>query len=163
MFKGESEMQMRNLNWAVGALAVAAIFAVAVNVPAEGPGPWPDTRLTHVEQVKRAFPGERVLAFSTWDEDDQTWRTRVSRVQRPRLRRGEGVPCPFDYADACKSDTNCESELDKACRDHGHGGVNKESVRIITHADGSKTCSGDGTENGAKPFITFNATTSGGR
>ena len=57
---------------------------------------------------------------------------------------------------SCDSQQDCAAKTDEMCKDAGHGGVDKESVSVITHADGSKTCSGNCESDGAVAFVTCN-------
>lgn len=60
-------------------------------------------------------------------------------------------PRPFG---ACDSQEECTNETDELCEGAGHGGVDEATVAVTTHADGSRTCSGDCSEGGAVALIT---------
>ena len=66
-------------------------------------------------------------------------------------RRPFDGPLPFG---ACDSDEECEEETDQMCADAGHEGVDEETVAVVSHTDGSQTCSGDCLEGGAVAFVT---------
>ena len=74
----------------------------------------------------------------------------VSWYRRGERRPFDG-PLPFG---ACDSDQECEEETDQMCADAGHGGVDEDSVMVVSHVDGSQTCSGDCLEGGAVAFVT---------
>ena len=61
-----------------------------------------------------------------------------------------------DVKDSCRSTADCERETTIMCNDAGHGGIKAGTARVVTHADGSKTCSADCEKNGAVAFVTCN-------
>ena len=74
----------------------------------------------------------------------------VSWFRRSERRPFDG-PLPFG---ACDSQQDCEDETEIMCADAGHEGVDEDSVTIVSHLDGSSTCSGDCLEGGAVAFVT---------
>jgi hypothetical protein len=55
---------------------------------------------------------------------------------------------------ACDSQQECEQKTDDLCQDSGNGKVKPTSVKITTHSDGTKSCTGNCASNGAVAFIT---------
>ena len=53
----------------------------------------------------------------------------------------------------CDSDAECKAKVKKLCKDAKHCGVKEGTVSITTHDNGSKTCSGDCSCNGAIAFV----------
>jgi hypothetical protein len=55
---------------------------------------------------------------------------------------------------ACDSQQECEQKADDLCQDSGNGKVKPTTVKIATHTDGTKSCTGNCSANGAVAFIT---------
>jgi hypothetical protein len=124
MFKGESEMQMRNLNWAVGALAVAAIFAVAVG---EGP------------DAKRTVTLQGAHSGVTFGECDAV---QPACTYRPEV---------FAPLSTCDSKEECNKkarEFDVCKNDEG---INEGKTTTQKDANGANSCWGE-CNNGKKWF-----------
>lgn len=88
---------------------------------------------------KRATPENIRGRFTSHSFDSVSWHRRANR--------------PLG---SCDSQGDCEAKTEEMCKNAGHDGVDKDSVRITVHADGSKTCSGDCSSNGAVAFVTCN-------
>jgi hypothetical protein len=133
-----------------------------------------DFRMAPLEQVKKInthlrerTDGADTLTIMTWDGQgegehivlagDRNIQTRVRALTAKRrfdsVSWSHRANRPYG---TCDSQAECERKTDEMCDDAGHGGVNKPTVRVITHADGSKTCSGDCDANGAVAFVTCN-------
>ena len=63
---------------------------------------------------------------------------------------------PIRLHGACDTQDECEDRTDDMCDRAGHGGVREVTVRITTHLDGSRTCSGDCDSGGAVAFVSCN-------
>jgi hypothetical protein len=75
-----------------------------------------------------------------------------------RLPRWAGdrsaIASPTLPSGACDSDAECEAETERMCKDAGHGGVKKPTVKITKHVNSDgKTCSGDCEYDGAVAFV----------
>ena len=133
-----------------------------------------DFRMAPLEQVKKInallrerTDGAETLTIMTWDGQGEgehivlaTNRNTQTKVRAlTAKRRFDSVSWSHranrPYG-TCDSQSECERKTDEMCSDAGHTGVNKPTVRIVTHADGSKTCSGDCDANGAVAFVTCN-------
>jgi hypothetical protein len=64
------------------------------------------------------------------------------------------VPVGIAPLGSCDSQTDCEAKTEVMCKNAGHDGVDKATVEVTTHLDGSKTCSGTCKEGGAVAFVT---------
>jgi hypothetical protein len=157
----------------VGLMLVQVLFA-ADKAQVDGKARPVDYRMTPLEQVKkvnshlrdRAGAGETMTVMA-WDGVGDGRHLIVDPSQattaelRERLSSGS-----FDSVSwhrrarrplgSCDSTDDCEKKIDEMCRDAGHNGVDRDTVQVITHVDGSKTCSGDCTSNGAIAFVTCN-------
>jgi len=157
---------------------VLGILVVQAPVASEGPlagvSGLVDFRMAPLEQVKKINAQLRdrtdaaeTLTIMTWDGQgegehivlagDRNTATRVRAVTAKR--RFDSVSWSHrsnrPYG-TCDSQSECERKTEEMCDDAGHVGVKKPTVRIVTHADGSKTCSGDCSANGAIAFVTCN-------
>ena len=173
---------MRNWPKPVALLPPLLIGVVLVATPlashegGDAPG-LVDFRMAPLEQAKkinsqlqsRNGAGQTKTVMSTsWAEDSDGRHLVFDGVQSPatvafQLSNGfdsvswyEPAPWIPRPAGSCDSDEECEDATDSMCEDAGHGGVDGETVTITSHADGSKTCSGDCESNGAVAFVTCN-------
>jgi hypothetical protein len=92
-----------------------------------------------VVDSSRATPAEIRARLASGSFDSVSWHRRA--------RRPTG---------SCDSTEDCEKKINEMCRDAGHNGVDRDTVQVVTHIDGSKTCSGDCKSNGAIAFVTCN-------
>jgi hypothetical protein len=134
-----------------------------------------DHRMAPLEQVKkingqaqtRGALGEETLTVMSWNGsgDGEHLILRGESATREKVRglfkRGrfssiswnQLAPNPFG---SCDSQAECEKKTRELCEEAGHDGVKSATVSITTHSDGSKTCSGDCSANGAVAFVTCN-------
>lgn len=137
---------------------------------------WVDFRMAPMEQAKkinqqlvaRKGAGE-TMTLMRWDGrgDGHHLIINSSRTSPTDLRRNLANQV-FDSVSwhgrlnrnrprgSCDSDAECREKTEEMCKAAGHGGVRRTTVRVIVHADGSKTCSGDCLANGAIAFVTCN-------
>jgi hypothetical protein len=155
---------------------VGLVFAqVPVPSDADGDGAAAlvDFRMAPLEQAKkinghlrhRHGAGETMTVMA-WDGKGEGRHlilgrsgTDAARMTRRFARRGFHSVSWYDPprpAGSCDSQAECEAKTDEMCEDAGHGGVKKTTVSITVHIDGSKTCSGDCSSNGAVAFVTCN-------
>jgi hypothetical protein len=73
-------------------------------------------------------------------ERNSDWRVRG-------FNRPVSMTCPA-------TDTECKKKTKQMCEDAGHCGVKEGTAKVIVHADGSRTCAGDCSCNGAIAFVT---------
>jgi len=159
-------------------LLLVSIVLVQVPVASEGDGPGiaglVDFRMAPLEQVKKinlqlqARKGiGQALTVMSWDGTGDGQHLILGEAQatpdnlRRQLSSGEIDSVSWHHnpgqpTGTCDSDEECEDKTDEMCGDAGHGGVDRDSVTITMHADGSKTCSGDCESNGAVAFVTCN-------
>jgi hypothetical protein len=170
---------MRNrLRLVVPLVFVSGLLLVQAPVASDRDGPTTpglvDFRMAPLEQVKkinsqlrdRAGASE-TLTIMTWDGvGDANHLILNGETPRPTRIRALTTRRDFDSVSwghrsrrplgSCDSQAECERKTEEMCKAAGHNGVNKGTVSIVTHADGSKTCSGDCNANGAVAFVTCN-------
>jgi hypothetical protein len=164
-----NRMRVRCLLVALGA-SCAAFAAIPEAQPAPE-GPLVDYRMTALEQARRihAVMSERQDRGATMTvmrlRDDPAGdyhhivlapgQATPDNVREQLFRPGvDGVswdePRPLG---ACDSQRECEQKTNDLCENSGNGKVKPTTVRITTHTDGSKSCSGDCSANGAAAFV----------
>jgi hypothetical protein len=133
-----------------------------------------DYRMAPLEQVKkinrhmrdRNGAGE-TMTVMCWDGVGEGRHIIIDQKRAtPDNIRGRSTNRSFDSVSwhrranrplgSCDSQGDCEAKTDEMCKNAGHDGVDKDTVTITVHADGSKTCSGDCSSNGAVAFVTCN-------
>jgi hypothetical protein len=175
---------MRNrMKLAALPLAIFVLGLVVVQAPVasegdrEAAGPaLVDFRMAPLEQVKkinaqvrsRAGEASETLTIMTLDGEGEGEHVILTGSAPPPASRVRALSAArrFDSVSwrhranqplgSCDSQKECERKTEEMCEDAGHGGVKKSTVTLITHADGSKTCSGNCNSNGAVAFVTCN-------
>ncbi len=149
---------------ALGVLALVMALATAIAVHAKGPDGGledppvkaltPDEELALAATMLKQSLGTNSVAGIM--QPGTRWvitRWKPSRAAIRDLSRGSSMGWPVIPEGDCSSDQECTDAMEEACTDAGHGGVQTDTVKIVTHADGSQTCSGDCEDNGAIAFV----------
>jgi hypothetical protein len=101
-------------------------------------------RTERIAQIRTEF-GKHVKQGVQWTTDEgvvKLW-TPKGESQLSLEFVDTGVVASIVPFEACDSQMECETETDRMCADAGWGGVQETTVDVVTHVDGSKTCSGE--------------------
>lgn len=133
-----------------------------------------DFRMAPLEQVKKISRHMRdrdgageTMTVMCWDGVGEGRHIIIDpRRATPENIRGRLTSRSFDSVSwhrrsnrplgSCDSQEDCADKTEEMCKAAGHDGVDRDSVTITQHADGSKTCSGNCNSNGAVAFVTCN-------
>jgi hypothetical protein len=114
--------------------------------------PDPTAKMNHLEMIsEHNMPWCEIHGLTRYTPTGEL-ETVLSRIPRARLSTGRAEhKAPTG---TCDTDGECKDKIEELCKRDGHGGVKSDTVKIVVHADGSKTCSGDCKDNGAIAFVT---------
>ncbi|MEE8473553.1 MAG: hypothetical protein V3S82_10340 [Dehalococcoidia bacterium] len=143
----------------LSAMATVSLVVAGLSLWAEGPDAWfdaPRDVLTFHEEMEIARPTlleNSGQIIGIWKGPGLSWDVHRWEPTDATKRRAPGNQAwPVVPAGACDSLQECEDEMDDACTDAGHGGVDTATVQLVQHANGSVTCSGDCNLHGAIAF-----------
>jgi hypothetical protein len=141
------EVAMRNILACVAVLGLLAVgFGIAAEIGSTDKIDEERARLARIRDVQTTF-GKHIRSGVFWKTDEgvvKLWRPLDSEDRTLEFLDDATIfsITPHGFCDD-RTLESCKQELEEACRNAGHCGVDRDSVTTTKHADYSETCAGD--------------------